>query len=124
MGANIKPFAGRSPYVFRVHGQPYHLKTHMHPSEGGRQYAHLYVIDSSTANKQRLGNRSNQKLLRAVFEDLDIIIREHNVYANLYRTLREVEVEEETLAEQNNQDIPNVSMVLRRDRCNDRRRNK
>jgi hypothetical protein len=31
MGANIEQFAGRGPYVLRVHGQPYHLTIHMHP---------------------------------------------------------------------------------------------
>lgn len=74
------------------------------------------------ANEQRLNNPANQKLNTNILEQLDNLIRQINVYAKAFRTLREVEIEEEVRAAQEHHSIPIVNMVFRRDRNNDRRR--
>ena len=121
MGAQIAHIGGRGPYVFQVHGQIYHRTGHMHPNEGNRLYAQLYVIDSAMANQQRLNHQKNQQLNADIVAQLDALIRQINVYAHAYRTLREMEIEEEQHAAAQNHSIPIVNMAFRRDR-NDRRR--
>ena len=87
----------------------------MHPSAGARQYAQMYVIDSSMANDLRLQHPSNQDLDVWILRSLDQLIWQVNVYAKAYKTLREVEIQEETLAVEGRL-VPTVSMAFSRDR--------
>ena len=92
MGAQIADPTGHGPYCFRVHGQIYHRTSNMHPNDGEqRQFAQLYVVDSREANDTRINNRYNHGCLNEIIQNLDNFIRENNVYAKAYKTLREVE---------------------------------
>lgn len=95
----------------------------MHPNEGQqKQYAQLYVVDSAQANKERINNPTNNHYDAAIMQELDRIIRSNNVLAQAYRTLGEVEREEQQRALIGNRSVPKVNMVFRRDRNFDRRR--
>ena len=122
MGAQVDHVDGYGPYCFTIHGQVYHRTSHMHPSDGARQYAQMYVIDSSMANDLRLQHPSNQHLDVGILRSLDELIRQVNVYAKAYKTLREVEIQEETLAVEEGSLVPTVSMAFSRDRNVDRKR--
>ena len=82
----------------------------------------MYVIDSSMANDLRLQHPSNQNLDAGILRSLDELIRQVNVDAKAYKTLREVEIEEETLAVEEGRLIPTVNMAFSRDRNADRKR--
>ena len=112
MGAQVDHVAGYGPYCFKIHGQVYHRTSHMHPVDGARQYAQMYVIDSSMANDLRLQHPSNQNLDVRILRSLDQLIRQVNVYAKAYRTLREVEIHEETLAVEEGRSVPIQSVWL------------
>ena len=123
MGAQIADPTGHGPYCFRVHGQIYHRTSNLHPNGGEhRQFAQLYVVESREANATRTNNIHNQGCLHEIMQNLDHLIRQHNVYAKAYKTLGEVEQEEAERARQENRSLPVVNMAFTRDRNSDRRR--
>lgn len=70
-GANIVKPPGIGPYCFKIHGQIYHKISALHPNDNETpSYNHLYILDSETATRQRLGNKSNDKCLKEVSEDI------------------------------------------------------
>ena len=123
MGAKIASPPGRGPYVFRVHGQIYHLTTHLHPPQGVvRKFAQLYVIDSTAAIGERINLPENEGCLAEIIREIDGFFRANNRLADSYRMLKNIEREEIERAEQEGRQVPIVSMVLRRDRRADQRR--
>ncbi|CAI9740520.1 Hypothetical predicted protein [Octopus vulgaris] len=123
MGAQLQNPPEKGPSCFRVHGQIYHRASHIYPNEGKqRQYAQLYVVDSTQATEIRAQDHVNSGCLQEVLKNLINIILKDNVYAQCFQTLREIEVQEEQLAQEENIDMPCVNLVFNRDRINDRRR--
>ena len=95
----------------------------MHPNEeNARPYAQLYVIDSTLATERRLNHPANNECNHEIMGNLDRTIREHNVFAEAYKTLREVEQQVEENAAMENGKVARVRMVFNRDRNLDRRR--
>lgn len=75
-----------SPYVIRVHWAFYHITANLHPEEGvQRQYAQLYVMDTTEAVHHRLKNRSNSQLSEKVLRQLDSMFKASNLYARSYK---------------------------------------
>jgi hypothetical protein len=92
MGAKTDELPGKGPYCFRVCGQIYHCTSNVHPNENeSRQYAQLYVVDSSQANIHRQESRANVKCVSEIIANLDKIMRENNVSAKTYQMLGEIE---------------------------------
>jgi hypothetical protein len=59
------------------------------------------------ANTQRMNNSSNQLLKRSIIADLEAVIRKiNNPYATLYRTLHEIELQEQERATSKNEKYP------------------
>ncbi|XP_029651252.1 uncharacterized protein LOC115224483 [Octopus sinensis] len=123
MGAQLQNPPEKGPFCFRVHGQIYHRASHIYPNEGKRrQYAQLYVVDSTQATEIRAQDHVNSGCLQEVLENLINIILKDNVYAQCFQTLHEIEVQEEQRAQEENIEMPSVNLVFNRDHINDRRR--
>ncbi|CAI9729006.1 Hypothetical predicted protein [Octopus vulgaris] len=90
MGAHIDDPQGRGPFCFRGHDQVYHRSSH-------KQFAQMYVVDRCTLE---------------VMHRFDEIIRANNVYAESYRTPREVEVHEEQHPQQEQRPMSVVNLVF------------
>ncbi|XP_076066167.1 uncharacterized protein LOC143039804 [Oratosquilla oratoria] len=95
----------------------------MHLNDGqSRQFAQLYVIDSEQATDIRTGNPTNVISISEILQNLDSIIREHNVFAAAFKTLREVELYEAEQAQREQRPEYIISLFFNRDRNADRRR--
>ena len=123
MGAQVATPPGRGPYCFRVHGQIYHHTSHLHPfNNEQRQYAQLYVVSSAEATARRMNNPANHGCIAEVVSNIDRLIWEHNVFANAFKTLHEVELREEQQAHAERREQSTVNITSNRDRNADRRR--
>ena len=119
MGAENEELPGRGPYCFRVNGQIRHCTSNYHPNDDEpRQFAQLYVVDSSEANVIRSASKANVRCVTEIMTNLDKIIRENNVFAKAYQMLGDIEkAEKERFGETHD-----VNIVFKRDRNADRRR--
>ena len=117
MGAQITERAGKGPYCFTANGQVYHRTSHLLPPEGVQpKYAQLYVLDSAQATEHRMRLPPNQNCLPEVMTEIDAFLRVNNLYATTYRMMFEIERDEVDIARRENRPLPNISLVLRRDR--------
>ena len=121
MGAENEEIPGRGPYCFRCSGEIRHCTSNYHPNaDEPRQYAQLYVVDSSKANVIRNECKANVRCVAEIMTNLDKIIRENNVFAKAYQMLGDVERQEK---ERFGDDVSHdVNIVFKRDRNDDRRR--
>ena len=117
MGAQVVEHAGTGPYCFTTHGQVYHCATHVHPPAGEQpKYAQLYVLDSAEANEHRMRLPPNKECLPEVMQKIDAFLRVNNIYARTYRMMHDIERDQVDRALRENRQLPNISMILRRDR--------
>lgn len=123
MGAKIIDVPGRGPYVFKVHGQTYHKTSNLEPSASQtRQYAQLYVVDSTQALSIRNQHVANINCPPQIVDKIDRFFRQHNRLAQTFHLIREIEERENQQAVAANIPPPEISMVFRRDRQSDSRR--
>ena len=123
MGAKVVDFRGVGPYVFKVHGQVYHKTSHLQPVNGqSRQYAQLYVVDSTQATEIRMQHPANVQCSPRILDEIDRFFRNHNRLADTYSMLREVEAKAMREAQDAGDAMPVVNLVFRRDRHSDQRR--
>ncbi len=123
MGAQVKPPPGHGPYCFRVHGQVYHQTGPLHPLNGeARQFAQIYILDPDEALNQRLGIAANTGCNPNILTALDELLRQINPFAQAYKMMREVELEEAQKATVEGRSIHEVSMAIVTDRFTDPRR--
>lgn len=141
MGGKVVDVAGRGPYVFKVHGQVnvftflyvssffkvnfkvYHNTCHAQPATGQtRQYAQLYVIDSSEATEDRAQHPANKNCSRDLLDKLDRFFRAKNRLAQTYKMMRDVEAQANADLRPTIDAAPVVNLVFRRDRHSDERR--
>ena len=95
MGAQIDLPPGFGPYCFRIHGQIYHRIGPLHPDPGQRaQFGQLYILDSSLALKERMGNAANEKCNEATMSKLGDIIKSISPFAAAFKMMHEVDREE------------------------------
>ena len=113
MGALIDLPQGFGPYCFRIHGQIYHRIGPLHPASGQKaQFGQLYILDSSLALKERMGNVANDGCLTTTMKKLGEILMENSPFAAAYKMMYEVEQEEIARAEKENRAPPPVRMVF------------
>ena len=123
MGAKIVDLPGRGPFVFKVQGQTYHRTSHLQPmNDQTPKFAQLYVLDSTQATEVRKDQAANAQCLEHLLYEIDRFFRQHNRLSHTYQLMREVEMRESERARQTGEEIPVVSMALRRDRQSDQRR--
>jgi hypothetical protein len=123
MGAKVVDFRGAGPYVFRVHGQVCHKTSHLQPVNGqSRQFAQLYVVDSTQATEIRMEHPANERCSSRILDEIDRFFRNHNRLANTYSMLREIEAQALQEANDAGGETPVVNLVFRRDRQSDKRR--
>ncbi|XP_021747135.1 uncharacterized protein LOC110712984 [Chenopodium quinoa] len=80
-------------YVFKLHGQIYHNLPDLIPGDKGPRYLQLYFYDGqfeATARKDCF-NQIRQHIINILME-----VTEHNPYARFFRSLREIDIEEDT----------------------------
>ncbi|CAF3572571.1 unnamed protein product [Rotaria sp. Silwood1] len=95
MGAQIDLSQGFGPYYFRIHGQIYHQIGPLHPDLGQRaQFGQLYILDSSLALKERMGNAANKNCNETTMIKLGNIIKSIGPFAAALEMMHEVEQEE------------------------------
>jgi PIF1-like helicase/Helitron helicase-like domain at N-terminus len=123
MGAQVKPPPGHGPYCFRVQGQVYHQSGPLHPLNGeSRQFAQLYILDPDEALEQRMGILANEGCIPELMNELGELILEINPFAQAYKMMREVEIEESQKASAEGRLIHEISMAIVTNRGNDPRR--
>ena len=127
MQYNLQPPPGRGGFVFRICGQIGHRVGPLHPGPNEhRRYGQLYIYDANVAVQQRVLNNAgfdtniNPRLLGII----EPVLRQHNPFAAAYRHMHEVKLEENTLAEANGEEPPNVRMYLLEGRRVPRRYNR
>jgi hypothetical protein len=123
MGASISQPPGHGPYCFRIHGQIYHRVSPLHSQESDSpRFAQLYILDSDEALDKRMSIKENERCDSKLMGELDFLIRQINKYAEAYKMMREVELEEEQRAVKEGRSMNPISMILRSDRRVDLRR--
>jgi len=117
MGGKIIRSNGVGPYCFKIHGQTYHQTSHMFNNSNTQpKYAQLYILDTSIANEHRLKNLSNQGCLPQLLTLISNFFATHNIYAKSYKMMADVEKTEIQHSLLHNKKMPNISLVLNRDR--------
>jgi hypothetical protein len=123
MGAQVKLPPGHGPYCYRIHGQIFHRTATLHPIAGvAPVFAQLYIVDSDQALNHRMKVPANSKCIPHVLGQLDLILRTINPFAQAYKMMREVELEEETRAKAEGRAVNAVNMWIKKDRKDDQRR--
>ncbi|XP_052206923.1 uncharacterized protein LOC127811252 [Diospyros lotus] len=85
---------GKSPPVFRLHGQNYHMIGSLLPTEGSiPKFAQLYIYDTANevANRMNVVGRTSEttKFHGDIVKDLQDMLDEHNVLVKSFRMVRE-----------------------------------
>ena len=124
MGTKLTSIPGRGTKVFRVHGQIYHNTSAIHHDCGSNpSYSQLYILDASDADEHRINFVANKECDPALMRQLASILRQINPYAKIYKQMRDVELEEQQLANQEGRPSFMVQMIIHVDRrCQDLRR--
>ena len=115
---------GRGPYCYRVHGQVYHHLGALHPERPGapRRYAQLYVVDTATANAERLGRFGNDACRPGVMADLERMLTELNPHVRAFRSMAAILEEEERVAAAEGRGPERVALFFHRQPQQDPRR--
>ncbi|CAF4775699.1 unnamed protein product, partial [Rotaria sp. Silwood2] len=123
MGAQIDLPQGYGPYCFRIHGQIYHRIGPLHPeSEQRAQFGQLYILDSSLALKERMGNVANENCNETTMRKLGDIMKNISPFAAAFKMMHEVEEEEIDRAKKEKRASPPLRMIFDIDhRIHDRR---
>ncbi|KZS07139.1 Uncharacterized protein APZ42_029230, partial [Daphnia magna] len=122
MGAQIDHLPGRGPYCFRIHGQLYHdtraVRYQNEDSLNHRapKYAQLYFIDSTQANEFRSYKPGNGRCDPFLIAQLDFLLCQCNPYAIVYKNMRQMETEEDLLAEMEGRIPMEIGMIIHNDR--------
>ncbi|KAH9615795.1 hypothetical protein KSS87_021796 [Heliosperma pusillum] len=94
IGGDFDSTTQKGIYVFRLHGQIYHHVPSLVPCDGKPKYLQLYFYDGQHENENRTGCFPEQ--LRQDVIDILINVTKTNPYARFLRSLRELDVTEET----------------------------
>ncbi|KAF8595117.1 hypothetical protein BDV93DRAFT_415339, partial [Ceratobasidium sp. AG-I] len=111
---------GGGPYIFKIGGEVYHQSADLVPIPNGPNppcYAQLYVYDKlEDAADQRSAHPSNSKCDRGLMRELTGVLHASHHYATLYKHAWQ------RMNENGPGGVQNVSMVIRQNRNDDRRR--
>ncbi|CAH9134655.1 unnamed protein product, partial [Cuscuta epithymum] len=108
---------GRSPPIFKLHGQNYHLIGSLLPPPGARpKFAQLYIYDTENEVENRFSSVSDghdkRRLHEGIVVGLTQMLNEHNVLVKSFRLAKE-------MIERNG--ATNVRLRLIGNRCGDAR---
>ncbi|GBN43288.1 hypothetical protein AVEN_190658-1 [Araneus ventricosus] len=93
MGAQIKLPPGTGPYCYRIHGQIYHMVSHLYSNHNKPGYGQLYIFDTSKATEKRI--ERNEGCLPSVMDRLDSMLRAINPFIDCYLQMHRI-IEENT----------------------------
>uniref|UniRef100_A0A7I4XXQ7 ATP-dependent DNA helicase n=1 Tax=Haemonchus contortus TaxID=6289 RepID=A0A7I4XXQ7_HAECO len=112
------------PYCFRIHGQIYHRIGPARPEEGQPpRYGQVYILDTSMAADERAGNPANVQCKPALIRSLSALFHEINAFAQAYKMLNDVALEEEARALREGRSAMPVRMVFQSSNLDPRRYN-
>nr|CDJ83292.1 uncharacterized protein LOC100903664 [Haemonchus contortus] len=115
---------GRGPYCFRIHGQLYHRIGPALPEEGEPpRYGQVYILDTSMAADERAGNPANISCNPRLIRSLSTLFHAINVFAQAYRMLNDVALEEEARAARERRSAMPVKMIFQGSNLDPRRYN-
>ncbi|XP_034944790.1 uncharacterized protein [Chelonus insularis] len=123
--ANLINFQSRrpGPYCFKIQGQVYYqINASLYPqSDDSPSFGHLFIIDSNEAITNRLA--TNSQLNVNILQDLDKIMRDHNMFAKFHQMMHEEVKKQEELALQSNySNTPKMELLFTLKPGVDRRR--
>nr|CDJ85606.1 uncharacterized protein LOC100902978 [Haemonchus contortus] len=115
---------GRGPYCFRIHGQLYHRIGPARPEEGEPpRYGQVYILDTSMAADERAGNPANISCNPRLIRSLSTLFHAINVFAQAYRMLNDVALEEEARTAREGRSAMPVKMIFQGSNLDPRRYN-
>lgn len=114
-GADTVALPGRGTYCFRIHGQTYHSTGTLHPPpQTEPQYGQLYIIEGNQAVTSRMNSPYNTNCRQDIMEELQYVLQEVSPYAEAYRTMHAVELEEQQRARRDSTDPQQVRLYFKR----------
>ncbi|XP_072389486.1 uncharacterized protein [Diabrotica undecimpunctata] len=123
MGANLATSPGYGPYYFRIQGQIYHLTGTLHLDHGENQrFVYLYILDLSDATSERLRIAKNQNFNLNVMKLLASYLEQNISFAKTFEMLRDVVQEVQEEAAQNDRQVPEIVLVIKKNQNQDFRR--
>ncbi|XP_057339407.1 uncharacterized protein LOC130676918 [Microplitis mediator] len=80
----------RGPYCFKIQGQIYYqINTSLYPSSNeSPSYGQLFIVDTTEAVECR--SKRNVDCDVNLLKDIDIILRQHNIFAKSYQMMKDV----------------------------------
>jgi len=102
--------------------QIYHASGPLHPNDGKRKYAQLYILDTAEATRQRMEGSENRECDQNVMKKIANLLQNINFYAQAYKSMYEVENEEIQRARAAGREVKPFTMRLRHERSKDYRR--
>ncbi|CAF1173132.1 unnamed protein product [Rotaria magnacalcarata] len=95
LAAQIAAPTTREPYCFRIHEQIYHRISALHPGENQRaQYGQLYILDSTLALQERMGNVGSYRCNENIMKMLGNVMTRISPFTAAFKMMHEVEQEE------------------------------
>lgn len=114
---------GQGPPILRIHGAIYRNIGSLHPNEGERpKFAQLYIIDTSQALQERMGNIYNSNCNPEIMQALHDLLIHSNPYAQLFLQMKDLEDRETLSAFNEGRPVQEVRMFLVRNSTDDVRR--
>uniref|UniRef100_A0A8R1IAX7 ATP-dependent DNA helicase n=1 Tax=Caenorhabditis japonica TaxID=281687 RepID=A0A8R1IAX7_CAEJA len=122
--AQLDQLTTPGPYCYRLHGQTYHFVGNLHPEVGNeRKFAQVFIMDTSTAAEELASRPLIQDWCsQDLLEKLIDILKEHNPFVKSFKTMHEIEKEEEEAAHHENRPVRSVKMTFRVRTEDDQRR--
>ncbi|XP_031334000.1 uncharacterized protein LOC116164014 [Photinus pyralis] len=113
MQAELEENPGHGVYYYKIHGQVYHsigplLTNDSHPARN----ASVYTYDVDEAVQQRMSNTYNAECDANLMKHISNYIHQVNPYAQQFKTMHNLWLEEQSLAESENRNTREVCMYL------------
>ncbi|CAI5440372.1 unnamed protein product [Caenorhabditis angaria] len=114
MKAQVEVPKGRGPYCYRIHGQVYHFVGSLHPAVGEKHnFAQVFIMDTGLAAEELAGRPINNDCTENMFKKLIEILEKINPFVHSFKTMREVEKEEQLAAAREGRPEKEVKMTFR-----------
>ena len=111
--APIQTHATIGPKVVTIHGQAYHTTSNANPLPGHpRQFAQLYILDTTQALQERVSHPANVELRPDVLQILQDELTSVNPFAQQFRHMGRILEEQQQQAVADQTQLPPVRMVI------------
>ncbi|KFM72122.1 hypothetical protein X975_10566, partial [Stegodyphus mimosarum] len=111
---------GPGLYCFQLHGQVCHQTGTLHPFDGKRKFAQLYILDPSEASSAHL--EWNKRVPESLPNEMEELFQDINPFASAYKMMHEVEKKLASNALASNEPAISIPMAIVCDRNLDQRR--